>query len=215
MRTVLPHVNSSSASTSLPSAPPCGEPVTDPSAGVAREREARWFDEEIRKHEPQLRRFLQARFGSLSELDDLIQETYSRLWRAKIAGQATLSRGYLFVIARNCAYDLLRRRKVVHFEPLENASPSFILSEDAHPAEKLAQAQELEVLADAIRALPPRCAEIFTLRRVEGFSYEEIARKLGLSERTVNAQLAIGMVRCRRYLAERGFGEAQVHEEQA
>lgn len=68
-------------------------------------------------------------------------------------------------------------------------------------------------MADAIRALPPRCAEIFTLRRIDGLSYAEIAAKLGLAERTVNAQLALGMIRVRQFLAARGFGPAQTQTE--
>lgn len=206
-------MNPSSASTSLPSAPPCALPVPLPAPADRRAAEARWFDAEIRRHEPELRLFLQARFPALRDVDDLIQEAYSRLWRAKVAGHATLTRAYLFVIARNCAFDLVRRRQVVRFEPLEQATSPFVIAEEAHPAEQLAHAQELEVLADAIRALPPRCAEIFTLRRIDGLSYAEIATKLGLAERTVNAQLAIGMIRVRQFLAERGFGPAQVADE--
>ncbi len=206
-------MNPSSASTSLPSAPPCALPLPPLGAAEQRAADAQWFNAEIRRHEAELRLFLHARFPTLADLDDLIQETYSRLWRAKLAGHAQITRAYLFVIARNCAFDLVRRRRVVRFEPLEQAASPFVIAEETHPAEKLAHEQELEVLAEAIRALPPRCAEIFTLRRIDGLSYADIAAKLGVAERTVNAQLAIGMVRVRQFLAARGFAPAQVPDE--
>jgi len=47
--------------------------------------------------------------------------------------------------------------------------------------------------------------EILILRRYEGLSHKEIARKLGIAENTVNAQLVTGMVRCREYLRARGM----------
>jgi hypothetical protein len=58
------------------------------------------------------------RFPSLIDVDDLVQETYARLLRARESGQATLTRAYLFVIARNVALDLIRRNKTVSVECL-------------------------------------------------------------------------------------------------
>ena len=75
-------------------------------------------------------------------------------------------------------------------------------------AEALSHEQELQLLDEAMRALPPRCREILTLRRLHGLSHRAIAERLGIAEGTVNAQLAIGLLRCRQYLCAHGVSRA-------
>ncbi len=73
----------------------------------------RWFAEEVQPHEADLRAYLQRSFPGLSDIDDLIQETYARLFRAKTAGKVSAARPYLFVTARHAACDFFRRRRIV------------------------------------------------------------------------------------------------------
>ena len=58
--------------------------------------------------------------------------------------------------------------------------------------------------ADALDALPRRCAEVMRLAVVDGQSSAEIAARLGLAESTVRVQLARGIARCAGFLRERG-----------
>lgn len=80
---------------------------------------ARWFREEIQTHEQALRAYLRGRFSSLHDVDDLVQETYARILRSRAVGQASLTRAYLFVTARNVALDQLRKKR-----PELNAGPA-------------------------------------------------------------------------------------------
>jgi RNA polymerase sigma factor (sigma-70 family) len=200
--TVSPFAVNPSSASPVSCAPPCLLAPTE---------EARWFKEEIRPHERELRAYLRGRFPTLQDVDDLVQETYARLWRARQGGQATLTRAYLFVIARNVALDLVRRNKVVSVERLGDIEELSVVEERPDAAETLSHEQELALLADAMRALPPRCREILTLRRIEGLSHREISAKLGIAEGTVNAQLAIGVMRCRQYLCDHGVARACFH----
>jgi RNA polymerase sigma-70 factor (ECF subfamily) len=170
--------------------------------------DSRWFKEEIRPHERELRSFLQRRFPSIGDVDDVVQETYARLLRARKGGTAKLTRAYLFVIARNVALDLVRRDRTVSLEQLGEIEPWCVVEDRPDAAEALSHEQELQLLADAMRALPPRCREILTLRRIEGLSHRAIAGRLGIAEGTVNAQLAIGLMRCRAYLCAHGVARA-------
>ena len=70
--------------------------------------------------------------------------------------------------------------------------------------------QELQLLAAAIQALPARCRQVMTLRKIYGLSHRDIARQLDISEHTVNAQLAIGVLRLRAYL--RAHGVTRTHD---
>jgi RNA polymerase sigma factor (sigma-70 family) len=175
------------------------------------ESDARWFADEVQPQESKLRAYLKARFHSLKDIDDLLQETYARLLKARAAGKRRMSGGYLFVTARNIALDLIRRREIVPMGSLEENPVAFVADERPNAAESLSRDQELELLAEAIRALPERCREIVRLRRFDGLSHREIARRLGIGEATVNAQLAIGLIRCRKYLCDRGVAKACIH----
>lgn len=86
----------------------------------------------------------------------------------------------------------------------ERHRPS-VVEDSPDAAEIFSHAQEIELLVESIHALPPRCREVLTLRKLHGLSYREIATRLGISEHTVNAQLAIGIVRCRQFLEARGM----------
>lgn len=165
---------------------------------------ARWFDEEVRPHVSALRAWLRARFPSLLDPDDLVQESYVRLLRARGAGTIANTRAFLFTTARNVALDLVRRNRAVAFEALVNAAPSSVIDGGNDVAEHVSRAQEVEILHEAIRRLPDRCREVMTLQRIQGFSNRQIAERLGLSIHTVNAQMVIGLMRCRAYLSERG-----------
>ena len=172
---------------------------------------ARWFSEMVRPHEPALRAYLRGRFSCLSDIDDIIQETYARLLRARETGKATLTRAYLFVIARNIALDVIRRRQIISIDALADIERLSVVEDSPGTPEALSHEQELKLLAEAIRALPPRCAEIVALRRIEGLSYRAVAERLGIAESTVNTQLAIGLIRCREYLCVHGVAKACIN----
>jgi RNA polymerase sigma factor (sigma-70 family) len=165
---------------------------------------AHWFDEEVRPHEAGLRAWLHARFPALTDPDDLLQESYLRLLRARAAGNVVNTKAFLFATARNAAIDLFRRQRVVTTEPLVSLSSPNVEEDGPGIPEIASRAQEIEILHQAIEALPPRCREIMTLQNIQRLSNRAIAERLGISINTVNAQIVIGLVRCRRFLHEHG-----------
>jgi RNA polymerase sigma factor (sigma-70 family) len=167
--------------------------------------QARWFAEEVQPHEPALRAYLIARFPSLGDHDDLVQETYSRLLRAKATGEVRFAKAFLFTTARNAALDLFRRRRVQPLEPITDFRELRVLEEQPDAAAIVDQRQELEILADAVRALPDRCRQVIMLRYIDGLAYKEIAVQLGISPETVKVHMAKGMRRCAAFFVERGL----------
>ena len=166
---------------------------------------ARWFGEEVKPHEPALRAYLQSRFSSLSDHDDLVQETYVRLLRAKTAGKVRYARALLFSIAHNTALDLFRRRRAAPVEAVTDLAEAAVLEKAPVVSDPVVQQEELEILAEAVRVLSERCRQVVLLRYLEGLSYKEIATRLGVSPETVKTQLATGMRRCAEYFAARGL----------
>jgi len=167
--------------------------------------QSQWFHDEVRPHEPALRAYLHGVFPSLPDIDDLVQESYVRLLRAKEAGKVHYVKAFLFAIARNAALDLCRRRKVVSFEPIGDLASQTVIDENQNVAETVNKQQELALLADAVRTLPERCRQVLTLRLLYGLSHKQIAADLGISDLTVKAQLAKGMRRCAEYFKVRGL----------
>jgi RNA polymerase sigma factor (sigma-70 family) len=176
----------------------------------------RWFLEEVQPHEPKVRAWLQSRFPSVRDVDDLIQEAYLRLFSAKGQGKIDHPKSYLFAMARNAALDRCRRNKVIAFERLADLQDSSVLVDATDASASDDRHHELAVLTAAIQTLPERCREVLILRKHHGLSqlilrkhhglsHREIAERLGISPHTVNAQITIAMVKCREYFRAHGL----------
>lgn len=164
----------------------------------------RWFAEEVQPHESELRGYLRAKFSAHLDVDDLVQETYARLLQAREQAPLRSAKAYLFTTARNAAYDYFRRRKIVAIDGIAEIELLPVFEDRPGVAEAVCHDQELQLLAEAIQALPDRCRRVLTLRKLHGLSHRDIAQQMGITENTVNAQVAIGVLRLRDYLRDRG-----------
>lgn len=144
-------------------------------------------------------------FPALPDIDDLVQESYARLIRAREAGRVSYAKAFLFTTARNAALDLFRRRQIVRIDGVTDLAALPVIEDRPDAAEAVSRQQELALLAEAVKTLPERCRQVVTLRLLYAMSHKEIAAELGISDQTVKAQLAKGMRRCADYLAARGL----------
>lgn len=157
------------------------------------EDQTHWFETHIKPHEPILRAWLRSRFKLEHEVDDLVQETYLRLWQLPDVKGISSPKAYFFATARNLALLKLRRQKIIPHLGLGELEELELLDSGDGVTENVTHAEELEILTKAMQSLPARCRQILTLRKIYGLSQREVATKLGLSERTVEGQVAIGM----------------------
>ncbi len=169
------------------------------------QEQSRWFTEEVQPHESSLRAWLHHRFPSLPDIDDIVQESYARLIRAKQAGPISYAKAFLFTTARNAALDLFRRDRLAAIDRVTDVEKLNVIEDTPGVADTVSRQQELELLAEAIRTLPERCRQVLTLRKLYGLPQKEIAAQLGISEHTVEVQVGKGMRRCADYFAERGL----------
>ncbi len=111
---------------------------------------------------------------------DLAQDMFLKIWdnRTKLTGVRDF-RSYLFVITRNLIHDQLRT-KIFHESNREFLTNYFAYNESS-PQELLEQKELGEALSAAIRKLPPRLQQVFNLRRLEGLSHFEIAKRLNIT----------------------------------
>ena len=168
----------------------------------------RWFSEQVQPHETSLKAYLRSFVGPAFDVDDLVQEAYVRMIRARSAGRISYVKAFLFSTARNLAFDLFRRRRVVAIDGVANLNELPVLDEKLEVGEALDRQLELDLLAESVRSLPERCRQVLTLRLLYGYSHKEISERLGVSPHTVKAQLAKGMRRCADQLTRRHGGRA-------
>lgn len=159
-----------------------------------------WFMSEVKPHEPMLRAYLQKKFPWLDSTDDIIQDTYIRLFKSLKRGALKSPKAFLFTTSQNLIYDLFRRQQVIAFESLTEIAESFVLDEGTTVPNLISEQEELSILSKAIEELPKGCRRVMTLRFVYGLKAREIADELQLSTNTVKAHLLKGTQRCSEYL---------------
>lgn len=167
--------------------------------------QTRWFAAELEPHRTAVRAYLAAQFRTLSDLDDIVQESVIRVLRAREAGPVESARALLFTTARNLALDQLRRQRVIAFEPMTETGDSFVVRGGATVPETVIHSEEIDLLRQAIAALPERCRQVVTLRMAYGLSQREIAARLGITENTVERQMGKGVRRCSEFFARHGL----------
>lgn len=117
--------------------------------------------------------------------EEVLQDVFLTLWeKREIISIDKCLKSYLYRIAENKVYDFfrkLKRDKKLHDSIKEIASSGYGEIED-----KLLQKEEVALLNRAIEHLPPQRKMVFRLCKIEGKSYEEISRQLGISTSTIN-----------------------------
>lgn len=136
---------------------------------------------------------------SPSLAEDVVQDVFVRVWNNRSAINSSLTfESYLFTIARNRLFDLIKRaskESKILDEMLAHASLS------RNSVEQTISFQECSTLLnEAIASLPSKRKLIFKLSREEGLSYAEIARQLEISPGTVNIQIVKALKSIRDYL---------------
>lgn len=168
---------------------------------------SKWFSEQVQPYEPALRAYLSKRFPSLPDHDDLVQETYARLLRAKESGRLTYAKAFLFTAARNAAIDMFRRRRANPHEAMSDLAELPVLEEAPGIVDTLERQQRLETLLEAVTALPERCRQVMMLRYLDGLAYKEIAERLGISPETVKVHMVKGVKDCTAFFQRHGLLE--------
>lgn len=108
---------------------------------------------------------------------------------------------FLYQTARNLALDHLRRQKVrarIH-PPASNALAAVVEAVPASepsPETQLLDRDRVRRFQAALAQLPERPRQVLLLHRLHGLTQTEIARKFGMSERTIAKDLALALKHC-------------------
>ncbi len=152
------------------------------------------FDLLVKRYKEPLLNFVFRFVGEREEAEDIVQETFLRLFKNKhyyreIAKFST----WIYTIAGNLAKTELRRRKrrkllsISHF--MSNEKDYDIPDEDSNPERDTNTVITDKIIQQAIDKLSPKFKQVILLRDVQGFSYEEIAEIVGIPLGTVKSRV--------------------------
>jgi RNA polymerase sigma-70 factor (ECF subfamily) len=169
------------------------------------------------ENEAALKRFLRRFIKSREGIDDLAQEAFLRAFAAESHRSIESPKAFLFKVARNLALNELAKQSSVTTQPLGDFEGQEVLEDNSQAAvdDAVDGRERIRVLARAIAALPPQCAKVFILRKMQGLSQKEIAARLNISVRTVENHVALGLVRCKAYMRAHGGASEQGMSERA
>lgn len=144
-----------------------------------------------RNHRHWLIAFLMRRFGR-DVAEDLAQDAFLRA--AQAGTRIRNPRAFLAQVALSAGHDQHRRSK---------ARPILVGVESSELGFAAPSQAEAILLKEVILALPPKLREVFVLSRFGGLTYEEIARRCGISVKTVEARMTKALALCARALEAR------------
>jgi RNA polymerase sigma factor (sigma-70 family) len=155
------------------------------------------FGELIARHAGLLHAFLLKITRDPASVDELVQDTFLRIWMAREwLGQVNSFKPYLFTISKNLAVNLLRKSvkdRLQHSQWAAEVTPE----EDENHDE-----WKWKLFDEAIEQLPPQQKKVWTMARRQGKKYQEISDELGLSRESVKKYLQLASAAISRYISE-------------
>ena len=128
---------------------------------------------------------------------EIVDELFVQLWvkRDDIMKINDL-RVYLYTATKNASLNYISKKaKQIELEPYENLQVQ--MTDLVSPEQIMITKEMLQKIKEAVDSLPPRCKLIFKFVREDGLSYSEVAEILGLSIKTIDAQMVIAVSRIR------------------
>jgi len=132
----------------------------------------------------------------IDEAEEIVQEVFVKLWekRDQIEIKGT-EMAYISTSVKNSCLNYLKHKAIM---AEHEKSEALRMSFDPSETENEMVDMELETaILNAIAELPPQRQKIFSMSRVDGLKYREIAEKLGLSVKTVEAQMGTALKQLR------------------
>ena len=156
----------------------------------------------FQEHGEALRSFLLGRVRNKADIEDIIQDVFSRLARmtnleARRHIDTRQNRAYIFTMANNLIVDMERRKAVRNRYCAENQQDSASKVYELSPDVVVVAQEQLSTVKEAITGLKPTWRTAFILSRFKHMNYKEISTIMEVSERQVEAFVARAVAKLR------------------
>ncbi|MDF4202949.1 RNA polymerase sigma factor [Maribacter sp. SA7] len=144
-----------------------------------------------RTHAESLRNYLYYKFGNMQRAEDIVHDSFVKLWSICSTVVYKKVASFLYSISRNLMIDTLRNKKVaLKFEKglvkeLDNEDPYF----------KLRTKEFRLKLESVISSLPEKQREAFLMNRIDKLTYKEIAIRLDVSETAIEKRISKALIK--------------------
>ena len=157
----------------------------------------------FKTHARRVQSFLSFRLRDSAEGEDATQDVFLKLWRQERQGtlrdEAT---NYMYSATQSAIIDVERHRAYVEHDRVPGIDVDGVAEPQPAAEDVLHWRKALVQFVDSVKALPETTRRVFVLYHFKGLGYDEIARELGVSRRTVERHIAAGLAQCRERLKD-------------
>jgi RNA polymerase sigma-70 factor (family 1) len=151
--------------------------------------EPKVFEKVFDAHSEGLRNYLYYKSGDMDMAEDLVQESFVKLWKSCAKVSVLKAKSFLFTVGSNLFLNVVAHKKVVLNHQKQtpkqytSETPEFILEEK----------EFMKKLQDAIADLSEKQREVFLLNRIDKKTYTEIAEIVGISVKAVEKRMSLAL----------------------
>ncbi len=163
-------------------------------------------------NERALKKYLSQYLKRGQDIDDVAQETFLKAFAAEVKMDIHSPKAFLFKIAKHTALNKIEKKSHSSTDFIEDFGSSDVLLDTKHAGAEaqLDGKRKLIIFTKAVASLPPRCRQVFLMRKVEGLQMKEIARKLSISVSGVEKLVVSGLMKCSQYFREQGYDPSEL-----
>ncbi|MBS1665583.1 MAG: RNA polymerase sigma-70 factor [Bacteroidetes bacterium] len=130
---------------------------------------------------------------------EMAQDIFLKIWQKREQLPGVLQfESWLFITARNHILNQLRKKS--HDKEFTDHLEAHFSGSSVTPEQELLLKETQQLVAMAIRQMPQRQREVYTLSRKEGLDTAAIGRRLGISRLTVKSHLTKALQHIREYI---------------
>jgi len=145
----------------------------------------------VTDYSDRLYRFVLKSIRVTHKAEDIVQDSYEKLWKNVENVDAKKVKSYLFTTAYHTMIDIIRKEKRATY------SDDLTLREESHENN---YSDLNEILKEAVNRLPEIQRMVLLLRDYEGYTYQEIGELTNLTESQVKVYIYRARVFLKKYI---------------